>query len=115
MAVSIEEMGPDAALRVETTHFTTTFLPFNLRLPVPSSAIFLHALQSSVPSALMEAEGAEPAASAMCGDAMEAAGSPNRRSRRLHYFSKNWADFCGVDSTREDDQSGGKRQSDNEF
>jgi len=37
----------------------------------------------------------EPAARGMCGDAVEASGSADRRSRRLHYVSKNPADFSG--------------------
>jgi hypothetical protein len=66
-----------------------------------------------MPERRLEAERTEPAARARRGDTMEAAGSPNRRSRRLHYFSKNWADFSGPERTREDEQHGGKRHRDN--
>jgi hypothetical protein len=58
----------------------------------------------------LEAERTEPAACGMCGDAAEASGSPDRRSRRLHYVSKNRADFSGFGRTAEDGLVGGKRR-----
>jgi hypothetical protein len=51
---------------------------------------------------LLEAERTAPAAYRVHGDAMEAAGSPNRRSRRLHYVSMNRDDFSGLVRSAED-------------
>src|SRR5262245_16742855 len=50
----------------------------------------------------LEAQRTVPAACAMFGNATEAAGSWNRRSRRLHNVSKNPADFSGFGRTPED-------------
>jgi hypothetical protein len=62
-----------------------------------------------------EAAGTEPAAYAPFGDAMEASGSLDRRSRRLHYLSKNRDDFSGFGRTAEDTMIDGKRRGRNEL